>query len=93
MEYQEYVEKIGRKFAEVMFASDGRDYTYSFKAWEIGIVHGLVALAADHPGIQDMGPNTHRFISDFRSWCKEVWVDMGLTEEEAELIDRLREER
>ena len=92
MEYQEFIETVGRKFTQALSETRGREYTYTFRAYEVGIFHGLVALAADHPGIQDMSPYTHQAIDEFRAWCKQVWVDMGMTEEEADLLDRLREE-
>jgi len=41
--------------------------------------------------IGKLSPHTHNVIKNFRRWCKEVWVDMGMTEEEAELLDKLRE--
>lgn len=91
MKYAEFLETVGCKFVDIMNATRDREYTYTFKAWEIGIFHGLIALAADHPGIQNMSPYTHAQIDKFRAWCKRVWEDMGMTEEEAELLDRLRE--
>jgi hypothetical protein len=91
MGYQEFHETIGAKFVEAMKQQALRVYTYGFRPYEISLFHGLIALAADHPGIQDMSSYTHAQIYRFRKWCMEKWVEMGMTQEEAELLDRLRE--
>ena len=92
MEYQEFLEKLGSRFKEALTGNKHKGYTYTFKSWEVSIFHGLVALASDHPEIGKLSPATHQVISDFRAWCKTVWVDMGMTQQEADLLDRLREE-
>lgn len=92
MNYEEFLERIGLKYRNMLRENGDKEFTYTLSLWEVGIFQGLVALAADHPGIEDMSPYTHQFIHRFREWCKQVWVGMGMTEEEADLLDRLREE-
>lgn len=59
---------------------------------ELWLIHSLVCLAAEHPGVKDLSEQAHKIIRDFRDFCQKVWVDQGLTPEEARKLDELREE-
>ena len=86
------VDKLAEKFYQTM--RDNRDnyYNLDLKGWEVSVLDGLVALAMDHPAVQEIaGPSVMLAGKRFRDWCQSVYVAMGMTEEEARLIDALRE--
>ena len=82
--------ELEQRFLQVLKSND--TYTLELTGCESGILHGLVTLAMDHPNMQKMGQATHQLSRKLRQWCKEVYVKTGLSEEEADLLDRLREE-
>ncbi len=55
-------------------------------------LHGVVCLGADHPAFQDLSHQSREAVKRFRGFCKRVWMRQGLSPEEAEQLDRLREE-
>ena len=83
---------LGQKFVEVLKSKGNDTYTLELTGCQVGILHGLVTLAMDHPSMQKMSQATHQAARELRDWCKGVWVKMGLSEEETDLLDRLREE-
>jgi CheY-like chemotaxis protein len=89
--YEMNQSELAKRFTDALRHNGDRVYTLRMKGWEVGILHGLVALAADYPGIQKQSDQTHRIIQDFREWCQIVWIDMGLIAQEARLLDELRE--
>jgi hypothetical protein len=80
------------RFAELLEKHKNDDYPLSLRGWQVPIMHGLVAVAADHPGIQAMHEPTKRVINQFREWCKMVFIQWGFTAEEAEYLDQMRQE-
>ena len=85
-------DELRQKFLEVLKSRGNDIFTLQLRGGEVDILHRLVALAMDHPGIQGMSQDTHQAARRFRDWCQEVWVKMGLSEEDATLLDQLREE-
>ena len=85
-------DELAQKFHQVLDSKGNEIYTLELRGWEVDILHSLLALAMDHPGMQKMSQPTHQAVRRYRGWCKEVWVKMGLSEEDATLVDRLREE-
>lgn len=81
---EEYVEKLNEHKHE--------EYTLQLLAWQVPILHGLVALAADHPGIKNMGIHTHQTIKEVRDWCKMVFSLWGFSPEQIEFLDKMREQ-
>ena len=84
--------ELEQKFLEVMKSKGNDIYTLELTGFEVGLLHGLVTLAMDHPNMQKMSQALHQAARRFRDWCEGVWVKMGLSEKEANLLDRLREE-
>ena len=84
--------ELEQRFLQVLKSKGNDTYTLEVTGCEVGILHGLVLLAMDHPNMQKMGQAAICVASNFRQWCKEVGVKMGLSEEETDLLDRLREE-
>jgi hypothetical protein len=81
-----------KRYLEVLNASRYREYVLSLKAWEVPILHGLVALAADHPGIQKLSEATHAIIIKIRHWCRAVFTDWGFSPAEVLYLDTMRED-
>lgn len=79
------------KFAERLWANARVDYVLPLNGWQVPIIHGLVALAADHPGVQSMSQDTQEAIRHVRDWCKAVFIDWGLSPGEAVYLDTMRE--
>lgn len=44
------------KYAEILDRHKNNEYHLVLKGWQVPILHGLIALAADHPGIKAMDP-------------------------------------
>ena len=68
-----------------------KDYIMPVKGWEVGVLHGLIALAADHPGVEMLHGETRTVIQRIRDWCQAVFVDMGFSPGEAVYLDTARE--
>lgn len=80
------------KFLEKLNAAGYRDYILCLKGWQVAILHGAMALGADHPGVRGMSKPTHDAIRLFRDWCKAVFVDWGFSPGEALFLDTMRED-
>ena len=80
------------QYAEASEKHKTEQYHLVLKGWQVPILHGLIALAADHPGIQLMGWPTRQTIAIVRWWCKQRFTDWGFTPEEVEYLDKMREE-
>lgn len=61
------------------------------RGWQVPILHGLIAMVADHPGIKKLGPPTKETIVKIRQWCLKVLATWGFTPEELEYLDKIRE--
>ena len=83
--------EVEQKFLEVMKSNGNDIYTLELTGCDVSILHGLVTLAMDHPNMQKMSQASQQ-ARRFRDWCEGVWVKMGFSEKEANLLDRLREE-
>lgn len=71
----------------------GRDLvTYEFDVIDLCILHGVLCLGADHPGFQDLSPQTKQAVDRFRGFCMRLWITQGLSPDEADMLDRLREQ-
>lgn len=79
------------KLSRLLVADRAEPVMVRISQCDLLLLHGLVCLAAAHPGIQDMSPQSKEFIFSFREVCRKNWVELGLTEEEAEGLDRLQE--
>lgn len=62
-------------------------YEIAFLAWQMPVLHTLVAQAADHPNVQKMGGPTKDLIEQIRWWCREKFREWGFTPEEVEYLD------
>ncbi len=80
------------QFYESLTKYNDETYHLALKGWQVAILHGLVALAADHPGIKKMHEPTQSVITDFREWCKRIFAEWGFTPEEVEYLDKMRGE-
>lgn len=65
---------------------------FEVEPYEVGIIHGLLLLAAVHPGVAQMSKHTHEVISKFRVFARKCWRQMGLSAEDVEMLDTLREQ-
>ena len=81
------------QYAEVLDQHKGELYNLALPGWQVPILHGLIALAADHPGVKDLGTPTKEFIDQVRWWCREKFKEWGFTPEEVEYLDKMREEQ
>ena len=66
-------------------------YNTSFLGWQLPILHGLIALAADHPDIEKTGWPTKAVIQQVRRWCRQKFCEWGFSPEEVEYLDTMRE--
>ena len=87
----EMKEVTKKQFAEALERHTSEEYHLVLKGWQVPILHGLIALAADHPGIKELGWPTKQVIGEVRSWCCQKFGMWGLTPEEVEYLDKMRE--
>ncbi len=80
-----------RRYAEKLTAHKAGIYNLPLYGWQVPILHGLVALATDHPEIKKMHEPTHQVIREGREWCKDICSHWGFTLEEVEYLDKMRE--
>lgn len=80
------------RFEEVLTNSEGKNYLLRLGVGEVTVLHGLIALAMDHPGVQEQGltPQIGRSIRDR---CLDCFRDMGFSDEEVAQLDVMREEK
>jgi hypothetical protein len=78
-------------FRERLEATADKDYIMPAKGWEVAVLHGLVALAADHPGVEMLHAETQAVIRRIREWCMAVFIDMGFSPGEAVFLNTARE--
>jgi len=83
---------LEQRFLQILQSKGNDTYTLELTGSESSILHGLLTIAMDHPNMQKMGQVSYLVTSMLRQWCKGVWVNMGLSEEEADLLDQLRGE-
>lgn len=81
------MELFGEKMQEHYFDK----YNLELHGWQIGILHGLAALVADHPGIKKMSQPTQGTIREIRDFCLQTFASWGFTQEEIEWLDKMRE--
>jgi len=80
------------RYSEVLLEHQDEIYYIAIRASETPILHGLIALAAAHPGVKKLGWPTKRFITQVRYWCRERFKEWGFSPEEAEYLDKMRED-
>ena len=81
-----------QRFLQVLKSKGNDTYTLELTGSEATNLHCLVTLATDHPIMQKMEQGTHCVADKIRQWCKGVWVNMGISEEESDFLDQLREQ-
>ncbi len=81
------------RFSAVLLRSQGKEYTLRLGAVELSILHGLITLAMDHPGIQELHALTIEIARKVRDGCLDCFRDMGFSDEEVSQIDTMREGR
>lgn len=80
------------RFGEALKLGFHRKYTLELEGFQLSILHGLVALATDHPGIKGMSPVILKVIREVRDFCLAAFRDWGLDEEEVFYLDTMRVE-
>lgn len=83
--------RLQRKFACLLDEHGNQQLTVSMPLSHWCIINGLVMLALDHPGIQDLSDETPKVAEAFREAHKAMLILCGFTEEEAERFLNLRE--
>ncbi|MBA7716293.1 hypothetical protein ES703_125363 [subsurface metagenome] len=78
-------------YAQVLSQHMDEVYHIAIKGWQMPILHGLIVLAADHPGVKKRGWPTKQFITQARWWCREKFKEWGFSPEEVEYLDKMRE--
>jgi hypothetical protein len=80
------------EFTEKMMSHANESYTLEIYGWQVGILHGMVALAASHPQVKQMNQATLGTIKAIRTMCLEVMRTWGIDQETLDYLDKAREE-
>ena len=78
------------RFIEVLARSRVKEVTMHLGAIELSVLHGLIALAMDHPGIQELRGPILEIARKVRDGCLDCFREMGFSEEEVLGIDTMR---
>lgn len=62
------------------------------RGWQVPVLHGLIALAAGHPGVKSLGWPTKVTIERVRDWCRKIFAVWKFTPEEVEFLDKMRDQ-
>lgn len=87
----EMKEVTPEQYAKALEKHKQEVYHFALQGWQMPLLHGLIALAADHPAISKLGWPTKDFISQVRWWCREKFSKWGFSLEEVEYLDKMRE--
>ncbi len=72
-------------------AGVGEDgYQHTMSAAEISALHEVIMCGIGSQEPENISDVTKRAVKSFRDFCRFVWVQRGLTSEEAERVDTLR---
>lgn len=81
------------RFTEVLARSQGKEFTLRLGAVELSVLHGLICLAMDHPGIQELHEPAQDIARKVRDGCLTCFRAMGFSDEEVSEIDTMRDGR
>jgi hypothetical protein len=85
------IDALLAKHGRLLRAHRGQRVVYEFGGIDLLIMHGVVCLGAEHPGFQRLSAETKQAVTRFRGFCKSVWMKQGLSSDEADILDRIRE--
>lgn len=88
---QEFVDDLFQRYSAALTGSKDSVYTLQLSAFEVGLLHGILSSVASVPEIQQMYC-VPELIGKIRGWCKETWMSMGVSAEDAEILDNLKAE-
>lgn len=81
------------RFIEGLARSQVKEVTLHLGAVELSVLHGLIALAMDHPGVQELSGPTLEIARKVREGCLDCFRKMGFSDEEVLEIDTMRQGR
>ena len=81
------------RFVEVWARSGEKEFTLRLGAIELTVLHGLIAVAMDHPGVQELSGATLEIARKVREGCLMCFREMGFSHEEVFEIDMMRQGR
>ncbi|MFA5186476.1 MAG: hypothetical protein WC551_08375 [Patescibacteria group bacterium] len=79
------------RFGERLQVNFHSQYVLLLEGWQVAIIHGLMAITSDHPGVKGLHESTHQAIRYLRDWCQAVFIDWGLSPDEARYLDAMRQ--
>jgi len=81
------------KFYSMVQAYENDVSTYETDVYDLAALQAVVVMAEGHPGFQDLDNRQKNAIDRFLGFCKRVWTERGITQDEADRISELfREE-
>lgn len=80
------------RFAEVLRNNEGKLFGLGVGVNQVSVLHGLIALAMDHPGMQELS-EASKVAQRIRDWCLQCFRSMGFSDEEVAQLDTMREEK
>lgn len=88
---EKFVNDLFQRYQTGIVGNQDKVYRLELSAFEVGLLHGILASVASVPEIQQMY-SVPQLIEKIRRWCKQVWVSMGISEEDTEILDNLKAE-
>ncbi len=59
---------------------------------DLSILHSVVCLGMEHPEFRGLGTEGEEVVGRFRDFFKRVWITQGLSPDEADMMDRIKQE-
>lgn len=87
---QEAVERFLDQTHRAVFGY-GSKVPLTINCLDLVLVHFVVCLGAEDPDFQNIAARSKEAVERFRDFCKRVWNKGGLSQDEANLLDRLRD--
>lgn len=86
---EKFVNELFERYKTGILGNQDKVYRLELSPFEVGLLHGILASVSSVPEIQQMY-SVPELIEKIRRWCKQVWVSMGISEEDAEILDNLK---
>lgn len=85
------VVEVMMRLSQMLNRSGNEKVVYEVSACDLTRLHGILWLGVHNPEFQVIANNCEKPFEQFRAFCRSVWIELGLSPDEADLVDRFME--